>query len=318
MKIALYILLFSSILMATKLAAKDYYTNCNGCSENVIKSTAEAVYVPLFGRKYIHIFDDTNKRYYKYKLTARLIDDDITVTVATRVSQIPSVASAYQRYVLDKESAFNFFNGHAPIALEGQGGLLFSSEQVSDLKTANKTVSCVANEVPEDSMSVYKLVQIPALRNQLYYNISNSLSTDASGKITALQLSSGSLINELELASNGTVALAGATIEQLDLGNMKFTTPDGGFIKGYLDLNQETFQIKLARDGDCNDVSVEPAENQAYVFSNSTAYNEGIAHFTSFLGGKIGNLPTCQKSIKACTGVNGIILSCTSICMQWK
>ncbi|AOT07044.1 hypothetical protein [Pseudoalteromonas luteoviolacea] len=310
---------FILILFSNSSFSATYIKTCNNCSINSVKQKAQSAPVKRNSSTDVYVFDEHNLKSYKYVLYERLIDDNIPITDSFKSDVPRDVHTAFLNYVKAKNKAETFYKNST--LLLDKSGRVSKKLNVSAKRSRSSFASnnqCVAKEVPENYKTAHNYVNNSRERRVLFHNLRREISADPYGHIAVAMVKYTQFTSVMESSSNSFVSMAGSTLNILSPNNFRLQTADGGFMKGYMDFDKETFVVTTATDGDCNDIPLsKPKSSTRTEHSNSGSANRMLKVFEGY-GGK-PDVPVCNNYGHTCTRVRGQTgWHCNYVCFQWQ
>jgi hypothetical protein len=309
--ILLCIFLMPTAYAAYAASVKVESISCNGCSPIGMKRKAESGWLSRqYNYAYVHVFNETDLIYKKYKVNKVLIDDRISVLSATEITPDHSIESSFLSLVEAKKHALIYFKDKS---------YDISSSNLFLNRVNKSTTTCEAKEVSANDKTPHDYIKSSSLRKELYYKLISEIThSDPYGYIPIFLLKNTQFFSVLEGSSNGLVSNVGLVLSILDINDFGFNTVDGGRMKGTLDFKKETFIITSAYDGDCNEL---PLTGEGVIGEYSFTTNSGAEAMQSLIemqGGLFNFVfvHQCVRYQAVCTGIAGHTPKCYSICVQ--
>ncbi len=317
-----HIFLFILLTASSHLFAKEFYTTCNNCSSYQMKQTAEAIVIPPYGPSYVSVFDESDKEYRRYRLSTTNIEDFIPVTIAIEIANNADIEQSFSQYVDAMRKADDVVSNIT--SLEVSDSIQIQSLSMkSTISSSAKSMGdgqCEAKEVNSGDLTAHDYVSSSRNRRLLFHTVKLILDAQGNGEVSeAVSMFEGFMV-KLENTGSTAVNMTSAVLGVLDLRSHKLNMPDGGFITGSLNFNTQSFDIAVATDGNCYDIPTDADKVESEYIMATAGSTESMIDTLIGLGGSLhsAQIPVCQREIKVCTGVNGVVTSCTSVCFSWR
>ena len=219
-------------------------------------------------------------------------------------------------YLVDETGNVTGHVAYSPLQIENS-----MSAKNSAMSTSSLTDDCVATPVSDDDMTAHDYVNNSQNRRELFNKLKTNISTgDQLGYVALYAIKYSDFVRVLENSQDGFLSTVGSVLGYLNVNNFSLATVDGGRMNGYLDFDQQTFQITSAFDGDCNDI---PLDTGGLSGEYNFSYRGGAERMGDLLDsyGSTNDYewnPRCANYQTACTGTSGVSMVCHTICTQWE